>query len=119
MGAFPGFMGMGMPFPGMPPVPFPAAVAPPAAVAGGRAGAAAGRAGRGVYKMIIARVALGQQTQGANGMRRPPDGYDSVNSGGHGMGNVHQTARGGGGMYCHVVFDNDQCYPEYLVTLQP
>lgn len=64
-----------------------------------------------VYKMVIARVALGQQAQGQAGMRRPPDGYDSVNS-----GRVQVQA---GNPYCHVIFDNDQAYPEYLVTLRP
>jgi hypothetical protein len=64
--------------------------------------------------MIIARVLLGNQTQGVAGMRRPPDGYDSVNSGRHGMANQDNHSNG---VYCHVVFDNDQCYPEYVVTL--
>jgi hypothetical protein len=65
------------------------------------------------YKMIIARVALGKQTTGQAGMRRPPDGYDSVNSGK--AGGVRSNSK----PYCHVVFDNDLCYPEYLITLTP
>lgn len=70
-----------------------------------------GQQGGRVYKMIIARVALGRQALGQAGMRRPPDGYDSVNS-----GSAHATA---GNPYCHVIFDNDLVYPEYLVTLRP
>lgn len=90
----------------------------------GAAGAAAAwvqgarQQGRGVYKMIVARVALGRQTQGASGMRRPPDGFDSVHSGAAGVPNL-RAGQQAQGQYCHVVFDNDQCYPEYLVTLQP
>lgn len=75
----------------------------------------AGPSGQPVYKMIVARVALGNQTVGAAGMRRPPDGFDSVNSGQHGKALVNLQSQAG--LYCHVVFDNDQCYPEYLVTL--
>lgn len=114
----------GMVMPPMPPLP-----------RGAGAGAAAAYAqiqqqmqqmyGRGVagyqapaprqYKMILARVALGKQTLGVAGMRRPPDGFDSVNS-----GNAHVHGRAQGTEHwCHVVFNNDQCYPEYLITFTP
>jgi hypothetical protein len=86
---------------------------------GGTAAAAAGAcdqpAARQYNKMIIARVALGKQTTGQAGMRRPPDGYDSVNSGTAGARRGRSTSK----PYCHVIFDNDQCYPEYLITLTP
>jgi hypothetical protein len=57
----------------------------------------------GCYQMILARVLLGRQVVGAPGMRRPPPGFESVH--GNGM--------------CHVVFDNDQAYPEYVITFRP
>jgi hypothetical protein len=65
--------------------------------------------------MIVARVALGNQTLGVAGMRKPPDGYDSVNSGAHVLASLQRL--GTDGKYCHVVFDNDQCYPENVITL--
>ncbi len=52
--------------------------------------------------MILARVLLGRQVVGAPGLRRPPAGCESVH--GNGM--------------CHVVFDNDQAYPEYIITFK-
>jgi hypothetical protein len=103
-------------------------------------------------------------------MRKPPDGCDSVNSGGApvpGMTGIMTGMAGAGGMaamaggagtathrvvnsinqsvtvpgmirgqqvmaasrssagmmrqtyYCHVVFDNNQAYPEYVITFRP
>jgi Poly(ADP-ribose) polymerase catalytic domain len=64
-------------------------------------------------KMIVARVVLGCVGRGKHGLRRPPGRKgrggllcDSVSNSG--------TATGSGAsMYC--VFDNAQCYPEYLI----
>jgi hypothetical protein len=89
-----------------------------------------------VLKMVVARVALGHQTQGTSGMRKPPDGFDSVNSGNAGVPGVNMrgsswgVGRGGSRgkkqqqqqqqlYFCHVVFDNDVAYPEYVITLHP
>jgi hypothetical protein len=91
-----------------------------------------------VLKMVVARAALGLQTQGASGMRKPPDGYDSVNSGntqvpgvnvgtgsawaigrGRGRGKQQQQPQQQQLYFCHVVFDNDVAYPEYVITLRP
>lgn len=54
------------------------------------------------YAMLLCRVTLGRVTQGARGMRRPPDGFDSV---------VGSSS----GPLMYAVFDNNQAYPEYLV----
>jgi hypothetical protein len=89
-----------------------------------------------VLKMVVARVALGHQAQGASGMRKPPDGYDSVNSGNTQVPGVNMSSGRGWGVgrgkqqhqhqqhqhqlyFCHVVFDNDVAYPEYVITLWP
>jgi hypothetical protein len=92
-----------------------------------------------VLKMAVARVAFGHQTQGASGMRKPPDGYDSVNSGNTPVPGVNPSLGSGWGLgrgrgrgkqqqqrqqqqqlyFCHVVFDNDVAYPEYVITLRP
>jgi hypothetical protein len=56
-------------------------------------------------QIILARVALGRQCAGRAGMQRPPQGFESVTGGLAGP----DTA--------HVVFDNAQAYPEYVVTL--
>eukprot|EP01089_Gocevia_fonbrunei_P019287 TRINITY_DN6784_c0_g1_i1.p1 TRINITY_DN6784_c0_g1~~TRINITY_DN6784_c0_g1_i1.p1 ORF type:complete len:394 (-),score=111.76 TRINITY_DN6784_c0_g1_i1:102-1283(-) len=53
-------------------------------------------------KMLYCRVAVGNHGKGKSGIRLPPKGTDSV-------ANVHS----GNGMY--VVFDNHQCYPEYML----
>lgn len=86
--------------------------------------------GQRVYKMLVARVALGRQATGQHGMRKPPDGYDSVNSGSAAvpgavvprLGNVGRGRSRGQQQqqlyYCHVVFDNDQCVPKYVITLR-
>ncbi|KAF6249726.1 hypothetical protein COO60DRAFT_936205 [Scenedesmus sp. NREL 46B-D3] len=91
----------------------------------------------GVLKMVVARVALGRQAQGASGMRKPPDGYDSVNSGNTQVPGVSMSVGSAWGVgrgksrpkqpkqqqhqlhFCHVVFDNDMAYPEYVITLRP
>jgi hypothetical protein len=78
----------------------PGYVPPPAAATLGQ---------QGEYKMIVARVALGLQTEGHAGMRRPPDGYDSVHGG---------ASASASSVYCHVVFDNESAYPEYVITLR-
>lgn len=78
----------------------PGYVLPPAAATLGQ---------QGEYKMIVARVALGLQTAGHAGMRRPPDGYDSVYGG---------ASTSVSSVYCHVVFDNESAYPEYVITLR-
>lgn len=60
----------------------------------------------GHLKMVLAKVLLGRQAPGKSGMRKPPTGCDSV------TGVVGHEAT-------HVVFDNDQAYPLYIVTLRP
>ena len=55
--------------------------------------------------MVLARVALGRQCAGSAGLRRPPAGYHSV----HGVLGADTVS---------VVFDNHQCYPEYVITLR-
>lgn len=67
------------------------------------------------WQMIVARVPLGSQTIGRGGLTQTPEGFDSVNSGDRMAG--YQAATNANNLYCHVVFDNDQCYPEYVVTL--
>lgn len=67
--------------------------------------------------MLVARVALGQQTLGVAGMRRPPAGFDSANSGNAGLvGAQVQVGGPNRKFWCHVIFENQQAYPEYLVT---
>lgn len=77
------------------------------------------------WQMIVARVPLGSQTTGHSGISQAPEGFDSVNSGnraaGGGVGLVGVpagAAAGIGNLYCHVVFDNDQAHPEYVVTFK-
>ena len=62
--------------------------------------------------MFMARVLVGEHTQGCQGLRRPPpidpnkphgDLYDSC------VDNVKSPK-------IYVVFENDQCYPEYLIS---
>jgi len=53
-------------------------------------------------KMLYCRVTVGRVGAGRSGIRLPPKGNDSVAS-----------VSGGNGMY--VVFDNHQCYPEYMI----
>jgi hypothetical protein len=81
-------------FPGAPPgrQGFYSGQAAPLAAAGG---------GRSHLKMVLARVTLGRQCDGQAGMRRPPPGFDSVR----------------GGAAAHVVFDNAQALPEYIITM--
>lgn len=67
------------------------------------------------WKMIVARVPLGRQTDGRHGLTATPEGYDSVNSGSRGLIGAGALP---GSLYCHVVFDNDQAYPEYVITLK-
>jgi hypothetical protein len=55
-------------------------------------------------KIILARVLLGRQCPGQYGLRRAPPDYDSV------TGSITPDT-------AHVVFDNDQAYPAYIVTL--
>ena len=54
-------------------------------------------------RIILARVLLGRQCPGGSGLRRAPPGFDSV------TGSVSKGY--------HVVFDNNQAYPAYVVTL--
>jgi hypothetical protein len=69
--------------------------------------------------MFVARCALGRQIAGQAGLRRPPQGYDSVHGGG-GMGHTGLVAGAPQGkFFAHVLFDNQQSYPEYLVTFRP
>jgi hypothetical protein len=97
-----------------------AAGVPGAAAAAAAAGAAAAEAATEAgadedhWQMIVARVPLGTQAVGRSGLTAPPEGFDSVNSGGAHVGGINNP----GSLYCHVVFDNDQCYPEYVVTLK-
>lgn len=56
-----------------------------------------------VYKLLVARVALGRQCQGSSGCTKPGAGFDSMNG--------HNATS-------HVVFDNHQAYPEYVITLK-
>ena len=74
-------------------------------------------AGAGLVKMIVARVVLGQQQPGNGGMKRPDAAYDSV----YGIGTVGAVVGQTGcasNAYCHVIFDNHQAYPEYVLTLK-
>ncbi len=66
--------------------------------------------------MIVARVDLGKQTNGCGGLMACPAGFDSVNSGSRGLGS--NAGMLPGSLFCHVVFDNDQAYPEWVVTLK-
>jgi hypothetical protein len=86
-----------------------AASASAAAGAAWAAGACQQTGSAGVLKMVLARVVLGQQEPGNASMRRPSACKDSVH-GGHGS----QSAMG----CCHVIFDNHQAYPEYVVSLK-
>lgn len=78
------------------------------------------------WQMIVARVPLGSQTTGRSGILQVPEGFDSVNSGTRAAGAIGlpagQLQAGAianvGNLYCHVVFDNDQAYPEYVVTFK-
>ena len=56
-------------------------------------------------RMFIAKILTGKCGQAVHGLRRPPDGYDSVG------GKVHNRG-------VRVVFDRMQCYPEYIITVQ-
>eukprot|EP00803_Ostreobium_quekettii_P007116 evm.model.scf_19.4 EVM.evm.TU.scf_19.4 scf_19:54331-70557(+) len=70
---------------------------------GGLGGAAALRVPNGAgHAMLLCRVALGRIGQGASGLRRPPDGADSV---ANNLGSPSEL----------VIFDNAQAYPEYIV----
>jgi len=53
-------------------------------------------------RMLYCRVTVGKVGNGQSGIRKPPAGCDSVAS-----------VSNGNGMY--VVFDNYQCYPEYMI----
>jgi hypothetical protein len=70
----------------------------------------------GVVKMVLARVVLGQQQVGKGYMKRPHPSKDSV------YGNSGQRAKRKGGcasgVFCHVIFDNNQAYPEYVISLK-
>eukprot|EP00775_Hariotina_reticulata_P008971 gene8971-9146_t len=122
----------------------PAPVLPPAAGIKTRSKRGAGSSSRpkqkgtsndlslpaGCYKLLLARVALGRQGTGVSGMRKPPDGCDSVNSGAVPSPAVGPSSAMGMMMpgvmgqvatnmstvrksyYCHVIFDNHQAYPE-------
>lgn len=100
---------------GVPAPPGAAAAAGPAAAGAPPPGtAAAAAADDDHWQMIVARVPLGTQAVGRSGLTAPPEGFDSVNSGGAYTAGLNNP----GSLYCHVVFDNDQCYPEYVVTLK-
>jgi len=64
-----------------------------------------------VVAMLLCRVALGRSAPGRVGLRRPPEGADSV---------AETTAPKPHGQRLreptmHAIFDNAQAYPEYLV----
>ena len=53
--------------------------------------------------MFVAKVLVGKFTLGQRGMKVPPPNYDSV---------VNETTPNPG---IHVVFYDNQCYPDYLI----
>lgn len=55
----------------------------------------------GTRAMFLCRVVLGRIGMGSSGLRKPPEGKDSVSS---------------GSQHIFAVFDNAQAYPEYLVS---
>jgi hypothetical protein len=62
----------------------------------------------GTLTLLMARVLLGRQCEGRSGLKRAPDGFDSV----------HDTQQLTVPGRYHVIFDNSSAYPEYVVTLQ-
>jgi hypothetical protein len=63
----------------------------------------------GSLTLLVARVLLGRQCQGKYGMKRAPDGCESVydsRSDANGLGRNH------------VIFDNSSAYPEYVITVK-
>jgi len=58
--------------------------------------------GSGNKHIYLARVLTGKSAPGQSGLKEPPQGYDSVNSG-------NST---------FVVFYDAQTYPEYLITFK-
>eukprot|EP00803_Ostreobium_quekettii_P010434 evm.model.scf_4.3 EVM.evm.TU.scf_4.3 scf_4:99448-108868(-) len=64
-----------------------------------------GNAGGRVVAMLLCRVALGRSARGQLGLRKPPEGFDSVTD-----------ATRNHSMY--AIFDNAQAYPEYVIYYQ-
>lgn len=65
-------------------------------------------------KMYVAKVLVGEYTKGASGMKAPPSKNDPNNPGlryDSVVNNVHNPT-----MY--IIFQDNQYYPEYLLTLQ-
>ena len=62
--------------------------------------------------MYVARVLVGQYTNGAQGMKAPPSRNDPTNPGvlyDSLVDNVHNPS-------IFVIFIDHQCYPEYVIT---
>lgn len=68
-----------------------------------------GAATVGTLTLLAARVLLGRQCEGKYGMRRPPEGFDSVFD-------KPQDSSSSKGRYL-VIFDNSSAYPEYVITV--
>jgi hypothetical protein len=71
---------------------------------------ASGRSNSGTktLTLLVARVLLGRQCEGKHGLKRAPDGFDSVHA------PQQPTVPG----RYHVIFDNSSAYPDYVITLQ-
>jgi hypothetical protein len=72
-------------------------------------GSSRSHSGAKMLTLLVARVLLGRQCEGKHGLKRAPDGFDSVHAS-HQQPNVP-------GRY-HVIFDNSSAYPDYVITLQ-
>jgi hypothetical protein len=62
----------------------------------------------GTLTLLVARVLLGRQCEGKHGLKRAPDGFDSV----------HDTQQLTVPGRYHVIFENSSAYPDYVITLQ-
>jgi hypothetical protein len=60
-------------------------------------------------KLIVASVVLGKQCVGSSGLCKPHAGYQSAYGAARSVTCFDK---------CHVVFDNHQAYPSYVVTLK-
>jgi poly [ADP-ribose] polymerase 7/11/12/13 len=64
-----------------------------------------------IRKMLYCRVLAGDIGPGKSGLRRPPE--KTVSTFGFGKTVLYDSVGNEGGVY--VVFDNNQCYPEYVI----
>jgi hypothetical protein len=72
------------------------------------AGSGRSNSSTGTLTLLVARVLLGRQCEGKHGLKRAPDGFDSVTT-------TQQLTVPGS---YHVVFDNSSAYPDHVITLQ-